>query len=100
MYSRNLLVGLCLLVSVVLVGNARAAERATATLRIEVRVREVVRPPHPPRKDDDSGVAFSLMPESKFVKTEAEEKLNVSANVAKTDKEGNAVIRTTTYTIE
>jgi hypothetical protein len=40
------------------------------------------------------------MPESKFVKTEAEEKLNVSPNVAKTAKEGNAVIRTTTYTIE
>ena len=100
MYSRNLIVGLCLLVSVVVVGNARAAERATATLRIEVRVREVVRPPHPSRKDDDSGVAFSLVPESKFVKTEAEEKLSLPTNTAKTTKDRNAVLRTTTYTIE
>lgn len=100
MYSRNLIVWLFLLGSVVLVGSARAAERATATLRIEVRVREVVRPPHPPRKDDDSSVAFSLMPESRLVKTEVEEKLSTSANVAKTVKDRNAVLRTTTYTIE
>jgi hypothetical protein len=99
MHLRNFIAGVCLLACVAIVDEARAVERSTTSLQINVIVREVVKPHRPP-KPETSDITFSLTSQNRLIQTVEERKLSTPTQAVRPAKDRDAVIRTTTYTIE
>jgi hypothetical protein len=99
MHLRNLIAGVCLLACIAIVDEARAEGRSTTSLQINVIVREVVKPHRPP-KAETPDITFSLASQNRLSQKVEERRLSTPTQAVLPAKDRDAVIRTTTYTIE
>ena len=97
MFRRSALTGMLLLIAVG-VTQALAADRASATLRIDVIVKPVVSVPPATKVEANEGVTFQLTSPVKMT-VKRDERTLPSTTEGKQDKSAS-VLRTVTYTVD